>query len=499
MEPVHRAANIVVVDDAVLNVMGLINILESQGHKVRVASDGSQALSEIEKEVPELILLDIIMPDMDGFEVCQHLKADDRTRQIPIIFLSALQDLSQKTKAFAAGGVDYITKPFQAEEVLSRIETHLAIGRLREELKRKNTELQEEIVAHERHKAELQQYRNHLEDIVKERTRELQQEIAERKQTELALLESQEEWERTFDTIPDLIAIIDKNHRIVRVNQAMRNRLQDIPKDVLTDPCHNIVHGTTHPPISCPHSALLKDGYERTVEIYEERLQGHFVLSVSPFYEPNGELTGCVHVLHDITERKKAEEALRESEERFRSTFEQAAVGIAHATLDGRFIRINQRFCDILGYKHDKLMRSSFDDITHTDDIEKPLCNFQDLLEDTRQLVSLEKRYLRKDGSNVWINLTMSLIRDAAGKPNYFMSVIEDISARKEAEAEHLRLETQLRQTQRLEALGTLAGGIAHDFNNILGTMQGYTEFLLTKFSEESKEKIYLDRIFFFF
>ncbi|MCA1994767.1 MAG: hybrid sensor histidine kinase/response regulator [Coleofasciculus sp. S288] len=134
-------ANILVVDDTVANLRLLVNLLVDKGYKVRPASHGSMALSAARREPPDLILLDILMPNMNGYEVCKQLKADELTREIPVIFVSAVNEAIDKVKAFSIGGVDYITKPFQVEEVLVRVETHLAIRNLQKSLQSKNEEL----------------------------------------------------------------------------------------------------------------------------------------------------------------------------------------------------------------------------------------------------------------------------------------------------------------------------------------------------------------------
>ena len=133
--------NILIVDDTVANLRLLFNLLVERGYKVRPASSGNMALSAARTEPPDLILLDIVMPNLDGYEVCEQLKADGLTREIPIIFISAVNEVLDKVKAFAIGGVDYITKPFQVEEVLARVETHLAIRNLQRNLQDKNEEL----------------------------------------------------------------------------------------------------------------------------------------------------------------------------------------------------------------------------------------------------------------------------------------------------------------------------------------------------------------------
>jgi PAS domain S-box-containing protein/putative nucleotidyltransferase with HDIG domain len=139
-------------------------------------------------------------------------------------------------------------------------------------------------------------------------------------------------------------------------------------------------------------------------------------------------------IIQDITERKQAEKELRESEKRFSATFDQAAVGIAHVATDGRWLRVNHKLCDIVGYSQDELLTKTFQDITHPDDLETDLLYVRQVLADEIKTYSMEKRYIRKNGSIVWINLTVSLVRDADGKPGYFISVVEDIVQRKMAE-----------------------------------------------------------------
>ncbi|WKJ88679.1 response regulator [Methylomonas montana] len=132
--PVDTQGNIVIVDDQPNNLRVLSGILQQVGYKVRPALDGAVALKSIKSSPPDLILLDIRMPEMDGYEVCRQLKRDEQTRDIPVIFISALQDMEDKLAAFQAGGVDYVSKPFQMEEVLARVQAHLKLYRLQRDL-----------------------------------------------------------------------------------------------------------------------------------------------------------------------------------------------------------------------------------------------------------------------------------------------------------------------------------------------------------------------------
>lgn len=138
-------ADILVIDDTPENLALLSQMLTEKGYKVRSVTKGSSGIRGAQAVPPDLILLDVKMPQMDGYEVCHQLKADLRTKDIPIIFISALGDVFDKIKAFQAGGVDYITKPFQVEEVLARLNTHLTIGRLQQQLQKQNLQLQQEI------------------------------------------------------------------------------------------------------------------------------------------------------------------------------------------------------------------------------------------------------------------------------------------------------------------------------------------------------------------
>ena len=136
-----KQGNILVVDDTPNNLHLLMDILTRKGYEVRPAPNGERALSAARSQPPDLILLDIMMPGMSGYDVCRKLKANRATRDIPVIFLSALDDLLNKMEAFAVGGVDYVTKPFQSKEVLARVETHLKIRRLQVQLEAQVAEL----------------------------------------------------------------------------------------------------------------------------------------------------------------------------------------------------------------------------------------------------------------------------------------------------------------------------------------------------------------------
>jgi PleD family two-component response regulator len=132
---------ILIADDTAENVALLSRILKMSGYNVQAATGGDQVIAYAKASLPDLILLDVNMPGMDGFEACRRLKEDETTREIPVIFISALDNIEDKTRAFRSGGVDYILKPFDYEEVQARVETHLVIRGLRIQLEQANQEL----------------------------------------------------------------------------------------------------------------------------------------------------------------------------------------------------------------------------------------------------------------------------------------------------------------------------------------------------------------------
>ncbi len=164
-----------------------------------------------------------------------------------------------------------------------------------------------------------------------------------------------------------------------------------------------------------------------------------------PLKNTNGQVINAVFFVEDITEQREGEALLEESEKRFRATFEQAAVGIAHVSPEGSFVRINQKFCAIVGYTQQEMLKVTFQDITHPDDLELDLDNVNKLLEGELETYSMEKRYFHKNGSIIWINLTASLLRTSAGEPDYFIAVIEEITDKKATESQLRESEEKFR------------------------------------------------------
>jgi PAS domain S-box-containing protein len=196
-----------------------------------------------------------------------------------------------------------------------------------------------------------------------------------------------------------------------------------------------------------------------------------------PHRDEQGHVAGFFALITDLSGREKVAESLRASEERFRATFEQAAVGMAHMREDGRWLLVNEKLCEILGYPRGELLTLTFQDITHTEDLDSDLVQAQRLIAGEIPNYSIEKRFVRKDGTPVWTHLTVSPVRHGEGKPTSYVAVVEDISERKRAE-EALRQEQDfnLRLIQTAQAIILVldqAGKIVR-FNRYFEDLTGY-------------------------
>ncbi|MDQ4142573.1 MAG: PAS domain S-box protein [Actinomycetota bacterium] len=243
---------------------------------------------------------------------------------------------------------------------------------------------------------------------------------------------------------------------------------------------HALVHhtkadGSPYPEDECPVAASLREGSVQHVsqEAFWRKDGTSFPAEYTstPITE-DGRVSGAVIVFKDLTQHRRAEDVLRVGEEHFRKIFEEGPVGMALVGADGRLLRVNGAWRQMLGYSEQDVAQLSLEEITHPEDRQLDAENLRKLFSGELDRYYREKRYLTKDKKVVWVSLWASLIRDAQGHPLYGLGIVEDISERK-------TLEQQLRQAQKMEAVGRLAGGIAHDFNNLLFVIQNAARFVL--------------------
>ena len=170
-----------------------------------------------------------------------------------------------------------------------------------------------------------------------------------------AMRQAKEDWEQTFNTVPDCVAVLDDQHRVVLANRAMAERLGVTTEQCVGLHCYEAVHGTTQPPAFCPHTQTCGDHREHTAVVHEPRLGGDFLVSTTPRLDAQGRFTGAVHVARDITERKRAEEALRERERLLQDVIDGSPSPIFLKDRDGKFITINASLERMLGISRDEI------------------------------------------------------------------------------------------------------------------------------------------------
>ena len=255
--------------------------------------------------------------------------------------------------------------------------------------------------------------------------------ITDRKQKEETILMAKEDWERTFDSVPDLIAIIDTDYRIVRANNAMATRLGVTPEECIGLKCYRVVHGTTEPPSFCPHRQLMEDGLDHTAEVHEDRIGGDFIVSVSPLTGPEGKLAGSVHVARDITEHKRSEEALKESEMKYRNLVERANDTII-IIQDGIIKYANSQSAKMWGSAIENIVGRPFTDFIYPNEIPKVVDCYRRRMAKEDAPPIYETILIDKDGNKIFVELNAGLIPSEEGPAD--LVILRDITERKKTE-----------------------------------------------------------------
>jgi two-component system, cell cycle sensor histidine kinase and response regulator CckA len=267
------AGRIMIVDDTPANLQFLRATLAAHGYAVHPAHDGELALQFVQRTLPDLILLDIVMPGLDGYQVCEQLKGSERTRDIPVIFMTALSDTEEKVSGLRLGAVDYITKPFQVDELLARVQTHIALHTLQRQLAAQNAQLR--------------------------------QEIAERQRAEAKLAASEARQRLVLNQIPALVWIIDHDLRFTSTDGAGLAGINSRPNQSVGMSLYEYCRtdDPEFPPIAAARRALAGESVSYDIDWSGRAFQSH----VEPFLDPQGQVCGVIGIALDITERKAAE------------------------------------------------------------------------------------------------------------------------------------------------------------------------------------------------
>jgi signal transduction histidine kinase/response regulator RpfG family c-di-GMP phosphodiesterase len=298
---------ILAIDDHRDNLITLQAVLSDAlpGYNLLTALDGVTGIEIARAEDPDAILLDIVMPNMDGFDVCSRLKSDERMKDIPVIFLTALgTDRESRVRALDVGAEAFLGKPWNDQEM---------VAQLRAMIKLKAANRMRRLV------------KEQLEELVVERTLELEKELSERKRVEAALRRSNENWGNTFNAITDIVFVISPEHDVLEINDAGCLALDRGKDQILGRKCYELMHARTSPVPGCPCMQAIAERKPCMGE-YEEHGK-HYSLVAWPTIDEHGQVVSLAHVIKDITQDKVAEVDREKLREQLRASQKMEAIG----------------------------------------------------------------------------------------------------------------------------------------------------------------------------
>jgi PAS domain S-box-containing protein len=573
---------ILIVDADASALQSTRDVLNMAGYPTLGAHNAGEALQVIRTEKPALVLMEAVLPDMAGFEVCRRVRSEPDLAGVYMILLYEKEPVKFEDCADCL-----IVRPVSNHELLARVRGMLRL-----------------------------------------------------RSSERALQISTGQWEATFNSVVNVIFLTDADFNILKCNSGAERLFERSIESMLGKKCYRVVEGTDQPAPDSPILAM-REGKQRATRIFK-RGDRWLEVTVDPVLDPLGNFSGSVHVIADITERKQAEEALLEtsahltsmiansstviyalkvagdqavlswisanieavlgfsveeawqpgwwldhihpqdlalvrdslehlfddlyqheyrflckdgrrvwlhdehrlvrdannkpaeiigtwkditelklveeelrvSEDKFKYVFDHSVVGKSLTRPLSGEIDVNQSFCDMLGYSREELKSRKWQEITHPDDLELTQNFVNALISGQRESARFVKRFIHKDGSTVWADLSTALRRDEDGQPLYFMSSVIDITERKLAEEKIIQLNTELEQRveertlalnqaqeqlvvqERLAVLGQLAGSVGHELRNPLGVISNAIYFLKLVHPEaDEKTRQYFDMI----
>jgi PAS domain S-box-containing protein len=461
--PEHQQSTILIVEDDAADRHILASILSHEGYRVCEASNGTTALSQVRECQPDLLLLDIRLPDMDGYEVCQQILADPSSSDLRIIGVSALGKAEAKVKALEAGAADYVTKPFEVKEVLARVETHLSMQSVQRQLVEKNAQLEREMAERVRAEEALVQRSRDLEMINR-----ASQAFGSSLDLDQVLSVGLEEMRRVLDVAGCSIWLADPRtgHLVCRqvvglgYEQVRGWRLepgQGIAGWVLARGTSEIVPDTVADERYFEDVAIqiglglrsllalplqVKDtviGVLEAVSTETERFTPHDLAVLEPLAMSAAIAIDNARLYeqarHDLAARIRAEKALRESEERYRSVVENSQVGILIVDDSHQIAYANQELARILGCDQQQVIGTDFRQFLLERDRQRISDRYLARQQGREAISRYELTFVRADGERRCAEISAALTRDSTGEAVTIAQVL-DITERKEAERE---------------------------------------------------------------
>ena len=447
----EQRASILIIDDDTITCRSLGLILGKRGYEIETAGTGREAIAKAEGRFFNLALLDIKLPDMEGVELIAPLK--EMHSDMAVIMITGYASLETAIQALNNGASAYITKPLNMDEVLATV---------REALEKQ-----------------------HLVMENKKLYQAAQQELAERKKAEEALRHERDFMARIMETSPVCIIMVNQEGQITFANPGAEEVLGLSPDEVTrrtyNSPEWRITDydGKPFPDEQLPFRQVMKTGgpaydVRHAIEWPDGR---RVLLSINgaPLFDNGDQIEGVIFTIQDVTGQVKTSKALQASEEHYRTLFEQSRDPIYLNTQEGIFLDVNQAYLDLFGYTREEMKDLNVEHVYLNPGDRKKL---QQEVEQKGFVSDFGVKLRKKDTTIMDCLLTATLRKSGDGNILGYQGIVRDIT-------EQRKLESQLRQAQKMEAIGTLAGGIAHDFNNILSLIMGYTELTMMSLHEK--------------
>ena len=457
MDDKKYSGSILIVDDNPENLIILSQMLMLAGYSVQTSLNGYDAIEKSANIHPDLILLDIKMPDLNGFEVCKTLKADKKTRNIPVMFVTALGEIQDKIRGFEVGGVDFIIKPYNHSEILARVKTQVELSILRKTLEKQTTELKQANVT-------------------------LQDKIAEQKSIATALQESEEKFSVAFQTAPYAITITNPEDGVfIDVNAAFLS-MSGYSKEETSN--------------NASSSMKLWVNEEDRNRVVRKLMSGGKVIGQKfKFKKKNGEISTGLFSAHlitikntsyilstidDITERHKAEEELRESEKTFSTMFQNSPVTITLTTpYEGTIQDVNTTFLRDMEYTREEVIGRSTTELGIFPDLNDRL-NLINMLKDKGSVFGYECSFRTKTGKII-IGLLSIVFITLKGKTSQLSTII-DITKRKQFEEELVRAKERSDEMYRLKS--NFMANMSHELRTPMIGINGFSEILYQELTD---------------
>ncbi len=454
-----KGSTLFVVDDNKENLLVLDQYLSDLELKVVPLRSGEEILKLIQTRVPDMILLDIMMPGgIDGYETCRRLKKNEATKDIPVIFMSALTDTIDKVAGFNLGAVDYITKPIDTEELLSRIHTHLSITCLQKELFEMNAQLEEKVLIR------TQKLRNSV--------LQLRNEITIRKKSEEErgeLLYKMGERVKELRCINGVAETISDTTSLEQIIQDIVNLIPpswQYPE--ITGGCIT-VDGKAYKTKKFKETKLMQ---KEDIQVNEKiigkievcYLQQKPDEDEGPFLDEERNLIKNISKqLSEFITRKQAEEALRESDRMYRDLFKNAQEGIFQTKIDGSYISVNPALARMHGFDSpEELMNSRIDIAKQTYVYPQERDKFLSMMEKDGYVKGFEYEVKRKDGRKIWLYEDAIAVKNESGKILHFEGFVIDITERRKNEEQIKKLSQAVEQSPNPVVITDIKGNIEY-------------------------------------